>query len=124
VGGEPLGFFFFEGAATGAGEAVIFAFAAGFGLAPFGGDEFLVFEAVEDGVEHAVGPLDLFLGELAGALGEGVAVAFAFGEDGKEKGAGGGGNEFAAEHRSTIHRSSMVVKGLLVLGWQMMGGYE
>ncbi len=121
MGGEPLGLFFFEGAATGAGEAVIFAFAAGCGVTPFGGDEFLVLEAMENGVEHAVGPLDLFLGELAGALGEGVAVAFAFGKDGKEEGPRGGGDEFAAEHRSTIHRSSMVVKRLLVLGWQMVG---
>ena len=111
MGGQPLFFFLGEGAAATAGEGIVFALAAGLGLAPLGGDKAFLLEAVEDGVQHAVGPLDLFLGEGAGALGEGVAIAFAFGEDGEEEGPGGGGDEFAAEHRCKIHRWARYVKG-------------
>ena len=73
-------------------ERVIFAFAACLALAPAGFDEAAVFEAVEDGVEHAVGPLEFAAGAGFDFLDDGVAVAFAVGQEGENQRLGGGGD--------------------------------
>src|SRR5688572_2926977 len=65
---------------------------------------------MEDGIEHAVGPLKLAVGAGLDVLDDGVAVAFAFGEQSEDERFGGGGDECLTNHRGTIHRGSMYVK--------------
>ena len=77
----PTGGFGFEGFAAFAGEAVELGFAAGVGRFPVGGEEAAIFEAVEGGVEGAFGGLDYAAGDLFEALGDGVAVDGAEGDD-------------------------------------------
>ncbi len=101
--GEPLRLFGFERAAAILGEFVIAALAAIILLAPFGGDEALAFEAAQNGIEHAVGPIDLVGGKFADAAGEGVTVAFALGEDGKDEGPSGSGYEVFREHGGHLY---------------------
>jgi hypothetical protein len=55
------------------------------GGAHVGFDESLFLQAVQDGIEHAVGPLHLAAGQLADPLDDGVAVAVALGEDGQDQ---------------------------------------
>jgi hypothetical protein len=62
-------------------EGVILPPPAVLGGAPARGDGALLLQAVQDRVQHAVGPLDAALGQLADALDDGVAVGLAPFED-------------------------------------------
>src|SRR5687767_9026799 len=68
-----------EGALADLLERVVFSLSAGFGLGPAGLDPTSFFHPVEDGIEHAVGPLDAVAGAGLDFLDNGVAVALAAG---------------------------------------------
>lgn len=70
-------------------KAIILSFSARFGDAGGRLYEALVFEAVQYGIEHTVGPLHFAVGEFADALNYGVAVVFSFGENRQNQGGGG-----------------------------------
>src|SRR5436190_2488971 len=90
-------------------QRIVFSLAAVFSLAPTGLDPALTFHAVQDGVEHAVGPFDLVARQPFHFLDQGITVTFAFGEEGKDQRFRRGGDEFFGEHRSTIHCDTMYV---------------
>src|SRR5690606_28829982 len=52
---------------------------------PSGLDEAGTLEAMEYGIEHPVGPLQLAPGQLTNPLQDGVAVAVPFGQDGENQ---------------------------------------
>src|SRR5688572_949954 len=66
---------------------------------------------MEHRIEHASGPLKLPVGTILDCLEDCVAVALGLGEEREDKRLGGGSDEFLANHRSTIHRGMMYVKG-------------
>src|SRR5688572_23062523 len=66
-------------------QGVILSFSARFRFAPSTADQCLVFQPMQDRIQHPVGPFDLAAGQLPDALNDGVAVAFAFSEDGKDQ---------------------------------------
>ena len=108
-------------------EGVIFAFATGLALAPAGFDEAAVLEPVQDGVEHAVGPLEFAAGAGFDFLDDGVAVAFAVGKEGQDQWFGGGGDEFFPNHRDSMHRLYMHVQRNLRFasgGWEGAQGED
>ena len=59
-------------------QGVIFSFAAGFGFDPATAHQALVFEPMENGVKHTVGPLDFSAGQFLDALNDRVTVTIAF----------------------------------------------
>src|SRR6185369_10275189 len=91
-------------------ERVIFALAAGLRLAPTRFDPALAFQAMQDRVKHAIGPLQLLMGMSFDLLDDGVTVGFALGEEGEDERFGGGGDEFLTNHRGNMHRVYMYVK--------------
>ena len=78
--GKPLFTLGPEGSAAFLTDAVILSSPPGFGFAPLGFDEFLLLHPMQDGVEHALRPLDAPVGEFAHPLDEGVAVILALGQ--------------------------------------------
>src|SRR3954469_141920 len=62
-------------------EGVVLATPAARRFAPAGGDAAMGFQAMQDGIEHPVGPHDLPARELANALDDRVAIAFPFRQD-------------------------------------------
>jgi hypothetical protein len=99
VDGEPLVTPFVQGLFAVLLEGIVFALPTGLGLGPAGFDETAVFQAVEDGVKHAVGPLDFVFGEFLNVLDDGVAIRLTLGKEGKDEGFGGGGDEFFGDHK-------------------------
>lgn len=75
-------------------EGIIFPFPSGGGLAPAGFDPTFAFHAMENGVEHAIGPLELLSGAGFDLLNDGVAVTFAAGEEGEDERFSGSGDQF------------------------------
>ena len=71
------------------GNPVVLASSAVLGRGPLRHDMTLSLQAVEHGIEHAVGPLQMPARQLRDPLDDGVAVAIAFGED-REHERGGG----------------------------------
>jgi hypothetical protein len=71
---EPGLGFLLELGAAGAGEGIVFGFAAAFGGDPIGFEEAFVLEAVEGGIEAALGNVHDGAADLAEALGDAVAV--------------------------------------------------
>src|SRR6185436_5304441 len=61
-----------------ASDSVVLALAAAFGRGPLRGDETLALEAVQNRIEHAVGPLEVPARQLGHSLDDGVAIAVAF----------------------------------------------
>jgi len=99
----PLVGFGAELAATGGGEAVETGFAVVVGFAPLAGDEALVFEAVERGVERALLDGKLFAGDLLDAEQDAIAVERAKGD------------RFEDEHvEGALHEVELVGHGVLL----------
>jgi len=77
-------------------QRVVFPLPAALGFGPAGLNEAAIFQAVQHGVEHAVGPFHLVLRALPDFLDDGVAVAFALREQRQDEGFGRRGDEFFA----------------------------
>src|SRR5262245_3109176 len=90
----PLGLRLVESGASFGLNRVVLALAAGFARLPARFDLPLSFEAVEDRIEHAVGPTNLAGGCVFDCLDQGVAVVFAAREDREKNWLGRGGHEF------------------------------
>ena len=73
------------------GNPVVLAPTALIGLAPTRRDMSLALEPVQDGIEHAVGPLQMPAGQLGDALDDRVAIAVTVGKNGEDEGRRGGG---------------------------------
>jgi hypothetical protein len=77
-------------------------------MAPAFVDEPIGLQAVEDRVQHAIGPFDLPAGEFTDLLDYGVSVTFTGLKDAKDDGARGGYVEVITHvHGSTMHCRSM-----------------
>ena len=79
------------------GDAVVLPLAAVLGDDPARLDVAQAFEAVEDGVEHAVGPLHVAAGEFTDALQDRIPVAVVLGEDREHDRRGRGGDQVLVE---------------------------
>src|SRR5438105_1615326 len=97
-------------------DRVIFALAAVLYFHPAGFNPTVVLHAVQHGIEHSIGPLDFFTGELLYFLNERVAVAFALREQGEDQWFGRSGYKFFCDHTIffvslPIHCPAMYVNG-------------
>src|SRR5436190_19997861 len=91
-------------------EGVIFALAAGLGLTPAGFNPAAPLHTVQDGIEHAIGPFEFAARAILDFLDNGVTVALALFEQGKDEGFGRSSHKFPTHHSGTIHSSIRYVK--------------
>src|SRR6185503_14933241 len=95
-------------------QLVVLASPSCFRFAPNCLHETVAFEAVQNRIEHAVGPRELAARQFADTLDDGVTVAIAFAQDGENQRCCRGSDEiFVYFHcrlpRSTIHCTSRYV---------------
>src|SRR5207248_600801 len=88
VDGPPLLALHVERTAPLVEQAIVFALAAALRVALVAANQALLLGAVQNGVEHAVGPFEPLLRELAHALDDGVTVAVAARQDRQDQGRG------------------------------------
>lgn len=84
-------------------QGIISPSAARLAFPPARFDEAAAFQAVENGIEHAVRPIELAAGTRFDLLDDGVSVALTPFQERQDHGFGGGGHKFFPNHRSTIH---------------------
>src|SRR5437868_2720528 len=107
---KPLRTFMLLRFFPGAREPVVFSLPPGIAFLPLRLDEAFRLKAMEDGIEHALRPLEFAAGEFLDALDQRVTVTFAAGEQAEEQRAGGGGDELTSRHRALMPCSSRYVK--------------
>ena len=116
MNGQPLLAFGFENFAAVGADEIVFPLASGVGFLPFGINQAVTLQPVQNGIQHPVAPLDLPAAQLAHFLDDFVAVAFAPGEDGEQQRFRGGGHHVFSKHGSLIHCTGMYVNKKLFNG--------
>src|SRR5690606_17577445 len=112
VGGLPLLALLCQLGSPGIRHLVVFAPPTLRRRAPLRTDVAEPLEAVQQRVEHAVGPLDVTAGQLTHALENGIAVAGALDEDGEHKRCGHRGNQVFVDVHDASRYSSVYLTAL------------